>query len=86
MQIPRSFAKTGSGHSLLKEISHETCLLGPHQGLTLHNGGNPDGTEPDDAIDRRQRQFYRWENSQRVDLQIRSGEMGAGGKNAFFGR
>ena len=44
------------------------------EGLTLHNGGNPDGTEPDDAVDRRQRQFYRWENSMRPDLQMRTGE------------
>jgi hypothetical protein len=44
------------------------------EGLTLHNGGNPDGTEPDDAVDRRQRQFYRWENSARPSLQIRTGE------------
>ena len=30
--------------------------LTPAEGLTLHNGGNPDGTEPDDAVDRRHRQ------------------------------
>jgi ectoine hydroxylase-related dioxygenase (phytanoyl-CoA dioxygenase family) len=44
------------------------------EGLTLHNGGNPDGTEPDDAAVRRERQFYRWENSARADLQMRTGE------------
>jgi hypothetical protein len=44
------------------------------EGLTLHNGGNPDGTEPDDAVDRRQRQFYSWTNSARPDLQMRAGE------------
>mgnify|MGYP002630847442 FL=1 len=44
------------------------------EGLTLHNGGNPDGTEPDDAVDRRQRQFYRWENSMHPELQMRAGE------------
>ena len=44
------------------------------EGLTLHNGGNPDGTEPDDAVDRRQRQFYRWENSMVPELQMRTGE------------
>ena len=28
----------------------------------------------DDAVDRRQRQFYHWTNSSRPDLQMRTGE------------
>ena len=61
------------------------------EGLILHNGNNPDGTEPDDAIDRRQQQFYRWEASAHPWLQMRTGQIGVnyaltpagGGKGGF---
>ena len=58
--------------ALPRAVRYAVGAIGPHlvfqgaggflqtegaEGLTLHNGGNPDGTEPDDAVDRRQRQY-----------------------------
>ena len=45
------------------------------EGFILHNGGNPDGTKPEDTIDHRRWHFYRWQTSERPWLQMRTGEL-----------